>query len=111
MIVAAKQYSLIPEATKMRIQRLILTIAETGIEFIYAKTAIRKWQKNTSEKKMTKSALESENRRLKEEIQSLRKKIAQLGDLNKQAFKRQHDAEGRLNQLYAEIAERTEFGD
>ena len=51
---------------------------------------------------MTKAELEHENRRLREEVQRLKKQVIQLGDLNKQAFKRQHEAEGRLNQIYAE---------
>ena len=51
---------------------------------------------------MTKAELEHENKRLREEVQRLKKQVIQLADLNKQAFKRQHEAEGRLNQLYAE---------
>ena len=51
---------------------------------------------------MNKGQLERENSQLKAEIRRLRKVIEQLGDLNKEAFNRLHQAEGRLNQIYAE---------
>ena len=53
---------------------------------------------------MTKNQMQSEITRLREENRILKKRIEQLSDLNKVAFKRQHEAEGRLNLLYSELS-------
>lgn len=51
----------------------------------------------------TKAQLECEIRRLREENAELKKKIKALDQLNWQAFKRQHEAERRLNALYGSL--------
>lgn len=50
---------------------------------------------------MNKAQLEAELSRLRDENSDLRRIIKQLEKLNQQAFKRQHEAERKLNALYA----------
>jgi len=49
---------------------------------------------------MTKGELEREVARLKAELREKNKIIAELGKMNCKAFKRQHEAERKLNALY-----------
>lgn len=50
---------------------------------------------------MNKRELEAELSRLRDENAELKKMIKQMEKLNWQAFKRQHEAERKLNALYA----------
>lgn len=52
---------------------------------------------------MTKAQLKCEIRRLREENSELKKKIKALDQLNWKAFKRQHEAEQKLNALYGSM--------
>ncbi len=51
---------------------------------------------------MTKAQMQSEISKLKEENSKLRKMIEKMERLNRNAFKRQHEAEMRLNALYGD---------
>ena len=52
---------------------------------------------------MTKAQLENEIRRLREENADLKRRIKEMDKLNWQAFKRQHEAERKLNALYGSM--------
>ena len=49
---------------------------------------------------MNKAQMQAELSRLRGENAELRKRIRKLGELNQKAFKRQHEAERKLNAMY-----------
>ena len=49
---------------------------------------------------MNKSEMQAELIRLRGENVELKRKIRKLGELNQKAFKRQHEAERKLNAMY-----------
>jgi hypothetical protein len=52
---------------------------------------------------MNKDQMQAEISRLKQENAQLKKMVKVMGELNKKAFKRQHEAEMRIISFYEEI--------